>query len=102
VLEEANRRLAEHRVSLHDAAAVSVYLRRAEDFAAMNEVYRTFAGEAPPTRTTVVANPVRPDALIELAVVQVGLEPFFPKGRCGPRAAATVRAHPITRVRRRN
>lgn len=69
VLEEANRRLAEHRVSLHDAAAVSVYLRRAEDFAAMNEVYRTFVGDAPATRTTVVANPVHPDALIEIAVI---------------------------------
>jgi len=68
VLEEANRRLAGHRVSLHDAAAVSVYLRRAEDFAAMNEVYRTFVGDAPGTRTTVVANPVHPDALIEIAV----------------------------------
>jgi 2-iminobutanoate/2-iminopropanoate deaminase len=33
----------------------------------MNEVYATYVGDAPPTRTTVVANLMREDALIEVS-----------------------------------
>lgn len=69
VLERVNATLATHQRSFHDAVAVTVYLKRAEDFAAMNEVYRTFAGDAPSTRTTVVANLVIPEALIEVSVI---------------------------------
>jgi 2-iminobutanoate/2-iminopropanoate deaminase len=69
VLERINATLAQHQGSLHDAVAITVYLKRAEDFSAMNEIYRTFVGDAPSTRTTVVANLVVPDALIEVSVV---------------------------------
>jgi 2-iminobutanoate/2-iminopropanoate deaminase len=48
---------------------VTVYLKRAEDFGAMNEVYKTYVGDAPPARTTVVASLMVPDALIEISVV---------------------------------
>lgn len=68
-LERVNAALRESGVSLHDAASVTVYLKRAGDFAAMNDVYRTFVGDAPPVRTTVVANLMRDDALIEVSVV---------------------------------
>lgn len=68
-LERVNAVLRESGVSLHEAASVTVYLKRAEDFAAMNEVYRTFVGDAPPVRTTVVVNLMREDALIEVSVV---------------------------------
>lgn len=69
VLERANGILAAHQRTLHDAVVVTVYLKRAADFAAMNEVYKTFAGEAPATRTTVMANLMLPEALIEVSVV---------------------------------
>jgi 2-iminobutanoate/2-iminopropanoate deaminase len=68
-LERVNGVLGESGVSLHDAVAVTVYLKRAGDFAAMNEVYRAFVGDTPPTRTTIVANLMRDDALIEISVV---------------------------------
>lgn len=69
VLERINATLATHQRTLHDAVAITVYLKRADDFGAMNEVYKTFVGDAPSTRTTVVANLVVPDALIEVSVV---------------------------------
>jgi enamine deaminase RidA (YjgF/YER057c/UK114 family) len=56
-------------VSLADAVSVSVYLTRAEDFSAMNEAYRAFFGDAPPVRTTVVANLMVQDALIEISTI---------------------------------
>ena len=55
-------------VGLDRAAAVHVYLKNAADFEAMNEVYRTFWPKDPPTRTTVVAGLVLPEALIEISL----------------------------------
>jgi reactive intermediate/imine deaminase len=57
--------------SLANAASVTVYLKNQSDFAAMNEVYRTYWPKDPPARTTVVASLVRPEALIEIAMVAV-------------------------------
>ncbi len=64
VLEEAGSDLA-HAVTLH------VYLRAGEDFAAMNAVYRTYFEADPPSRTTVVADLLGPDTLIEITAVAV-------------------------------
>jgi 2-iminobutanoate/2-iminopropanoate deaminase len=56
--------------SLGQAVSVNVYLRFASDFDAMNGVYREFFTDAPPTRTTVVADP--PDgARIAIAATAV-------------------------------
>jgi len=55
--------------SLANAVSVMVYLRRADDFAAMNEVYRTFWSADPPTRTTVVSDLVLDEALVEISLV---------------------------------
>ena len=68
-LERVDAILAEHGVTLHDAVSVTVYLKHARDFAGMNEVYRTFVGDAPPARTTVVANLMLDEALIEVSVI---------------------------------
>jgi len=57
--------------SLANAASVIVYLKSQSDFAAMNEVYRTYWPKDPPTRTTVVASLVRPEALIEISMVAI-------------------------------
>jgi reactive intermediate/imine deaminase len=57
--------------SLPMAASVMVYIRNAADFAAMNDVYKTYWPKDPPTRTTVVAALARPEALVEISMVAV-------------------------------
>jgi 2-iminobutanoate/2-iminopropanoate deaminase len=56
--------------ALGQACAVNVFLRYGTDFTAMNEVYREYFSDQPPTRTTVVADP--PDgALVAISAVAV-------------------------------
>ena len=57
--------------SLEQVVAVTVYLRSASDFAAMNGVYKQFWLSNPPTRTTVVTDLVLPDALVEMSMIAV-------------------------------
>jgi enamine deaminase RidA (YjgF/YER057c/UK114 family) len=57
--------------SMANVAAVMVYLRRASDFAAMNDAYRAFWPADPPTRTTVVTDLVLPDALVEVSLIAI-------------------------------
>jgi 2-iminobutanoate/2-iminopropanoate deaminase len=56
--------------SLANAASVTVYLRNQSDFAAMNEVYRSYWPKDPPARTTVML-PLLNEGLVEIAVVAV-------------------------------
>jgi 2-iminobutanoate/2-iminopropanoate deaminase len=56
---------------LADAVSVTVYLKHQSDFDAMNAAYRTFWKKDPPTRTTVVADLARPDALVEISMIAV-------------------------------
>jgi 2-iminobutanoate/2-iminopropanoate deaminase len=69
VLDRIRATLVENGSDLASAVAVTVYLKRASDFAAMNDVYRMYFPEAPPSRTTVGAELVRPDALVEISLV---------------------------------
>jgi enamine deaminase RidA (YjgF/YER057c/UK114 family) len=48
---------------------LSVYLKRAEDFAAMNQVWAKYWPKDPPSRTTVIAGSPAPGALIQVAAV---------------------------------
>ncbi len=57
--------------SLANVASVNVYLTKADDFAAMNEVYRTFWAKDPPVRTTIVSDLVIPGALVEMAMIAI-------------------------------
>jgi 2-iminobutanoate/2-iminopropanoate deaminase len=59
--------------SLANAASVTIYLRNAADFAAMNEVYASYWPKDPPARTTVVVpQPLAlADGLVEIAMVVV-------------------------------
>jgi 2-iminobutanoate/2-iminopropanoate deaminase len=57
--------------SLAQVASVNVYLKRASDFQAMNQVYRSYWSKDPPVRTTIEADLVRPDALIEIGMVAI-------------------------------
>ena len=70
-LENVDARLKAAGSSLAMAASINVYLKNAADFAAMNEVYRTFWPKDPPVRTTIVANGSDPEALVEIAAVAI-------------------------------
>jgi len=70
-LESIGALLRRHGSGLDRVLSVHVYLTRAEDFAAMNEVYTTFFPKDPPARTTVVAALVLPGALVEMSAVAV-------------------------------
>jgi len=69
VLENVKAVLEAAGSSLEKVVKVNVYLKRAEDFAAMNEVYSQYFPTEPPARTTVVTNMVREEFLIEIDVI---------------------------------
>ena len=71
LLETMDARLKAGGSSLANAASVLVYLANASDFAAMNEVYRTFWQKDPPARTTVVAPLVLPGGLVEISAIGI-------------------------------
>jgi reactive intermediate/imine deaminase len=68
--------------SLDQVAAVTVYLKSASDFQAMNDAYRAYWPKDPPTRTTVITDLVLSDALVEMTMVAV------------PKGASRVVIHP--------
>ena len=70
-LARLDERLRAERSSLGDAVAVTVYLRRAADFAAMNDAYRQAWKALPPTRTTVVTEPADTGTLVQMTVAAV-------------------------------
>ena len=71
VIDQMSATLAKAGSSLPMVAAVHVYLKNASDFAAMNEVYRTYWPKDPPVRTTIVSDLVRPNALVEMSMVAI-------------------------------
>ena len=71
VLAELSKSLDAAGSSLARAASVHVYLRKASDFAAMNEIYATHWTADPPVRTTVVAEPAHLDVLVEMSAVAI-------------------------------
>jgi 2-iminobutanoate/2-iminopropanoate deaminase len=71
VLEDMSQVLEKAGSSLANVASVHVYMTKAEDFAAMNEVYRTFWKSDPPVRTTIVSDLVIPGALVEMSMVAI-------------------------------
>jgi reactive intermediate/imine deaminase len=70
-LARIDERLRADRSSLADAVALTVYLRRAADFPAMNDAYRQAWKSAPPTRTTVIVDPRTPGADVEISAAAV-------------------------------
>ncbi len=70
-LARLDQRLRADGSSLADTIVITVYLRRAADFAAMNREYRQAWTSAPPTRTTVVVEPLTAGALVEMSAVAV-------------------------------
>ena len=70
-LARLDERLRAERSSLADALVITVYLRRAADFPAMNDAYKQAWKATPPTRTTVVVDPQAPGAHVEMSAVAV-------------------------------
>lgn len=70
-LARVDERLRAERATLADAVVLTVYLRKASDFAAMNDAYRQVWQGPPPTRTTVVTELLTPGASVEIAAVAV-------------------------------
>lgn len=64
ILEEAG-------TSLSNVVSITTYLKDPSLFAAYNEEYRKFFPTDPPTRTTVQANLMRPEMLVEITSVAV-------------------------------
>ena len=69
VLEELKIRLERAGTSIDRVASVSVYLSSADDFSALNAVWRKYWPSSPPTRTTVVAKLPLPEARIQVSAV---------------------------------
>ena len=70
-LARLDERLRAAHSSLADAVVITVYLRKASDFGAMNDAYKQAWQGLPPTRTTVVAELATKDALVEMSAVAV-------------------------------
>lgn len=69
VLRQIDQTLRAAGSSLQRAVSLQVQLRRAGDFAAMNAAYAPFFRASPPVRTTIVAPPEAPHALVEISAV---------------------------------
>jgi 2-iminobutanoate/2-iminopropanoate deaminase len=59
-------------LSIRDVVKVTVLLKDSNDFKKMNEVYKAFFPENPPTRTTAEAKFVAPGMLIEIDAIAAG------------------------------
>jgi 2-iminobutanoate/2-iminopropanoate deaminase len=57
------------KLSTLDVVKVSIFLKDMSDFKKMNEVYKSFFTQNPPSRTTVEANLPLPNMLIEIDVI---------------------------------
>lgn len=63
--------LAESGSSLEHCVKVECVLRREEDFAEYNRIYREYFSQPYPPRMTFIATLVRPDADIEMSAIAV-------------------------------
>ena len=57
--------------SLDQAVAATVMLQKAEDFPALDAIYKEQFKNEPPVRTTIIGDMVRPGALLEIQVTAV-------------------------------
>ena len=71
VLDSISQTLQKAGSNVANVAAVHVYITKFDNFAAMNEVYRTYWPKDPPVRTTIVSDLVVPNGLVEMSVVAI-------------------------------
>lgn len=72
MLDNLGEALRERGLGYSDVVVSNVFLRDTRSFQAMNGVYRTYFQMDPPTRATVQADLLDPDALIQISVVAAG------------------------------
>ena len=72
MLDNLGEALRERGLGYSDVVVANVFLRDTRHFPAMNGVYRTYFQTNPPTRATVQADLLDPDALIQISVVAAG------------------------------
>ena len=68
-LENTKEVLESAGASLSDVVSATVYLRNSNDFPKMNEVFKTYFPEDPPTRATIIAGLVLPSMLVEIQAI---------------------------------
>lgn len=59
-------------LTLRDVVKVTVFIRDMGQFAAINEVYKTFFAEEPPARSVVEVSRLPKDVLVEIEMVAYG------------------------------
>lgn len=69
IMENASELLGAAGLTFRDVVSAKIYLTRAADFPAMNEVYGGFFPDAPPARATVQSGLAGPDAVVEITFV---------------------------------
>jgi len=69
VLDEIEKELVNAGSSMEKVLKANVYLAKAEDYAAMNEVFKGRFGAEPPVRTTIAAAWIPGNSLVEIDVV---------------------------------
>ena len=69
VLDEIEKELVNAGSSMEKVLKANVYLAKAEDYAAMNEVFKGRFGGEPPVRTTIAAAWLPGNSLVEIDVV---------------------------------
>lgn len=62
-------------LSLSDVVKVSIFLKNMADFKNMNDVYKTFFTQDPPSRTTVEVTLPLPNMLIEIDAIAHRAQP---------------------------
>jgi 2-iminobutanoate/2-iminopropanoate deaminase len=69
-LENVQRIVEAAGTSMDQVVKVTVFLTNMQEFASMNEVYRTFFPSEPPTRSTIgVTSLARPEFVIEIEAI---------------------------------
>jgi 2-iminobutanoate/2-iminopropanoate deaminase len=69
VIARLQQILATHDAGLDDIVKTTVFITRAEDFAAFNEAYALAFGAHKPTRSTVIAGLAAANALVEIEAI---------------------------------
>ncbi len=69
VLDDIEKELANAGSSMEKCLKCNVYLKKMEDYKAMNEVFQGRFGDEPPVRTTIVALDLPGNSLVEIDVI---------------------------------
>lgn len=69
VIEQIKSALSAGGASLEDVAYNMIFIKRVQDYPALNEVYAEYFGKNPPARFCIVSELVRDEFLVEIASI---------------------------------